>query len=98
VSASTRRAASRGRRFLIAVAPASSFTIAPLLTMSVSGIGRSLATAREMEAAAGDQRNLDPRACASTIASRFASGRRTRLSSSVPSMSMARRRITVDRL
>src|SRR5579872_4313647 len=39
-----------------------------------------------------------PRACASTIASRFAAGNSWRLSSSVPSMSMAIKRIGIHQL
>ena len=60
VSASTRRAASRDSTWRISVSPLLRFTTAPLLTMSVSGIGSSVDDRlREMKAAPGDQRDLD---------------------------------------
>ena len=55
-----RRAASRGSTCRSSVSPFLRLTTAPLLTISVSGIGSSSATgAREVKAAAGDERDLD---------------------------------------
>ncbi len=87
-------ATSRGTTCRIAVAPSGVFTTAPLLTMAVTGQGsRSRTGCAKPDMRPVTMATSTPASTAAQIASRLRSGSCQRVSSSVPSMSMATRRI-----
>jgi hypothetical protein len=76
------------------VRPSGIFTTAPLLQMSVTGTGSSDATGCvKWKLRPVTRTTSTPRETAAASASRCAAGSVPRLSSSVPSMSIARRRM-----